>query len=235
MVGMPFGKPLVWQLIAAGGLIGLAIGALALTGTAGWRAYSCGATTCVEIGARWLPQPPEVTNALPIDDGHLRLSDSGQMVWESPAEWQVLWAARGDVTGDGIEDVVLLVWREWADWPIQAWLDVPSPIAGYHDADGQSCHVIVLDPATGREIWAGSALPKPLAAIAVGDVDGDGVDDLAALEGRYDAPRDAGFYAHVWRWNGFGFRLDWRSEGGHFRHLALADVTGDGVVEVLIR
>jgi hypothetical protein len=185
---MSFGKPLVWQLIAAGGLIGLAIGALALTGSSRWRTYSCGATTCVEIGARWLPQPPDMTNALPIDDGRLRLSDSGQMVWESPAEWRVRRAARGDVTGDGIEDVVLLVWREWADWPIQAWLDVPSPIAGYHDADGQSCHVIVLDPATGREIWAGSALPKPLAAIAVGDVDGDGVDDLAALEGRYDAP-----------------------------------------------
>jgi hypothetical protein len=233
---MSFEKSSAWRwLVAAVMVAALVIGALALTGSSRWKAHTCDVTTCVGIGVRWLPQPPAAANTLLIDNGRVRLADGGQVVWESPAEWQVRGAARGDVTGDGVEDVVLLVWRDWADWPIQAWLDVPSPIAGRHDADGQSCHVIVLDPTTGRELWAGSALPRPLAAIAVGDMDGDGVDDLAALEGRYDTPRDVGFHAHVWRWNGFGFRLDWRGEGGHFRHLALYDVTGDGVDEVLIR
>ena len=82
-----------------------------------------------------------------------------------PDTWHVTASTLTDVTGDDIPEWVLLVWRPWRDWPIQRWLSVPSPIADFYDAAGDSCHLILLDPHDGREIWAGSALPAPLLAL----------------------------------------------------------------------
>jgi len=153
-----------------------------------------------------------------------------------PPTWRVTAAALADVTGDGASEWVLLVWRPWRDWPIQSWLPAPSPIAGFHDAAGDSCHLILLDPADGREIWAGSALPAPLLALAVGDVDGDGHNEVVTLEGNYAAGR-YGPAAHVsvWRWNGFGFTLQYRSPPGVFRELRLTDQDKGGILSIAVR
>ena len=141
-----------------------------------------------------------------------------------PPEWQVTASVLADVTGDGAPEWVLLVWRPWRDWPIQRWSALPSPIAGYHDAGGDSCHLILLDPADGGEIWAGSALPAPMLGLAVDDVDGDGVNEVLAVEGTYAAGRDGpGTHVDVWRWNGFGFTLAWRSAAGRYAPSCLAE------------
>jgi hypothetical protein len=140
------------------------------------------------------------------------------------------------VTHDGLPEWVLLVWRPWRDWPIQRWISAPSPIAGFHDAAGDSCHLILLDPRDGREIWAGSALPAPLLALAVGDVDGDGLNEVATLEGDYATGREGpATRVDVWRWNGFGFTLQWRSSPGTFRELRLTDVHNSGILDIAVR
>jgi hypothetical protein len=102
---------------------------------------------------------PAQSPALPLE--HLGLQP----------DWRVTASALADVTGDDLAEWVLVVWRPWRDWPIQSWSPAPSPIAGFHDADGNSCHLILLDPRDGRQIWAGSALPAPLMSLAAGDVD----------------------------------------------------------------
>ena len=154
----------------------------------------------------------------------------------SPANWHIAAAALADVTHDGVAEWALLVWRPWRDWPIQRWSSVPSPIADFHDAAGQSCHLILLDPQSGREIWAGSALPAPLLALAVGDVDGDGRNEVVALEGDYVTGRDGpASRVNVWRWNGFGFTLEWRSPPGVFHQLRLTDVGNDGILDIATR
>ena len=123
-------------------------------------------------------------------------------------DWEVASAALADVTGDGAPEWVLLVWRPWRDWPIQRWSSLPSPIAGFRDAAGRSCHLILLDPATGREVWAGSALPAPFLALATEDADGDGRNEVVTLEGTYAAGRPGpATHIDIWRWNGFGFTL----------------------------
>jgi hypothetical protein len=153
-----------------------------------------------------------------------------------PPNWQVTDAVLADVTSDGIPEWVLLVWRPWRDWPIQQWSPAPSPIAGFHDASGDSCHLILLDPDGEREVWAGSALPMPLLALAVGDVDGDGRNEVVTLEGDYAAGRDApATRVDVWRWNSFGFTLEWRSPPGVFHQLRLTDVSNDGILDVAVR
>ena len=153
-----------------------------------------------------------------------------------PPTWHVTASALADVTNDGVPEWVLLVWRPWRDWPIQRWLPVSSPIAGFHDAAGDSCHLILLDPRDGREIWAGSSLPAPLLALAVGDVDGDGDNEVVTLEGDYTAGRDGpASRVDVWRWNGFGFTLEYRSPLGTFRQLRLTDADNSGILDIAVR
>jgi hypothetical protein len=154
----------------------------------------------------------------------------------TPPEWYIPAAVLDDVTGDGLAEWVLLVWRRWGDWPIQRWVPVPSPIVGYHDDDRQSCHVILLDARDGREIWAGSALPVPFVALTAGDVDGDGVTEIVTLEGDYGAGRTGpGTRIDIWGWNGFGFDLEWRSPPGRFHELRLTDAGNGGILAIAVR
>jgi hypothetical protein len=150
-----------------------------------------------------------------------------------PADWDVSAAVLADVTGDRVPEWALVVWRPWEDWPIQRWSAVPSPIAGFHDASGDSCHLILLDPQDGHEIWAGSALPVPLLALAVEDVDGDGTNEVITLEGSYASSRDGpGTHVDIWRWNDFGFTLQWRSPPGLYRTTCLAEAGRCGLSDV---
>jgi hypothetical protein len=150
--------------------------------------------------------------------------------WEL-TDWEL-----ADVTGDGRPEWVLLVWRPWRDWPIQRWVEVASPIEHFHDARRRSCHVILLDPQDGHELWAGSALPAPLLALAVGDVDGDGQAEVATLEGDYAAGRHGpASRIDIWQWVGFGFKLEYRSAPGAFRQLYLTDTGNGGILDLAVR
>ncbi len=148
-----------------------------------------------------------------------------------PPDWRIAASTLADVTGDGLPEWVLIVWRPWRDWPIQDWSPAPSPIAEFHDAAGDSCHLILLDPRDGQQVWAGSALPAPLLALAVGDVDGDAHNEVLALEGDYltgwSGPAGS---VVVWKWNGFGFSLEWRSPRGHLRQLRLTNAGSDSIL-----
>jgi hypothetical protein len=147
-----------------------------------------------------------------------------------PADWHVTTAVLADITGDDAAEWVLLVWRPWRDWPIQDWLTVPSPIAGFHDASGDSCHLILIDPQDGHEIWAGSALPVPLLDLVVDDVDGDSTPELLTVEGSYARGRDGpGTHVSVWSWTGFGFTMEWRSSPATFVPSCLTDPDRCGI------
>lgn len=154
----------------------------------------------------------------------------------TPPAWHVSASALADVTGDGNAEWVLVVWRPWRDWPIQRWSSARSPIMGFHDEAGNSCHLILLDPGDGHEVWAGSALPAPSLALAVGDVDGDKRPEIVMLEGDYVTGRQGpARHVDVWRWNGFGFTLEWRSPPGTFRQLYLVDADGNHVQDIAAR
>jgi len=153
-----------------------------------------------------------------------------------PLTWRIVGSALADVTGDGSPEWALVVWRPWRDWPIQSWSAAPSPIAGFHDAAGKSCHLILLDGRDGREVWAGSALPAPILALAVGDVDGDGRNEAVTLEGDYATGRNGpASRVDVWKWNGFGFTLEWRSPPGVLHRLGLTDANDDGILDMVVR
>ncbi len=200
-----------------------------------WRTYTYQADTFVPLPFRFASG----TEVTPSPSTLLRgpRSPSCPNIL-APPFWHVRAALQADLTRDGLPECVLLVWRPWEDWPIIKWSDTPSPITANRDARGDSSHIILIEPKPGgdgyRELWAGSALALPITHIAAGDVDGDGWNELVALEGDYVSGRyGSARHVAVWRWNGFGFTLGWRGPPGRFVALALADLDGDGVVEIL--
>jgi len=171
---------------------------------------------------------------LHLADGRLAILSGTQAGWQSPASWRVAQAAFSDLNRDGVTEVTLLVWRPFRPWPVDAWLPHGGRIAGFHDAEGQSCHLILIGwrgdgPAPVRgygELWAGSALAEPVRAFAAADLDGNGWQELVTLDGNYAAPPYApARHLKVWEWNGFGFTVV-SSVSGAFRQLQIISSNG---------
>ncbi|MBN1438891.1 MAG: VCBS repeat-containing protein [Anaerolineales bacterium] len=166
------------------------------------------------------------TERLALSQGRVTLLDQGIGVWSSPPEWDVRGAQTADLTRDGRPEIVLLVWRPFAPWPVDAWLPHGGRIAGFHDAQNRSCHIILIGWAGSeyRELWAGSALAKPIVAFYAADWTGDGRQDLTAVEAEYSRPSQGRGLA-LWEWNGFGFTLAdrWSTDFDAFVFLLDAD------------
>lgn len=87
-------------------------------------------------------------------------------------------------------------------WLLEPDIDSPSYRAGAY-----------------RVLWGGSAVVDPILEVELGDVDGDGVQELIVLEERH-----AGRTVSIWRWHGWGFSLMWRSPPGSYRDLGVVQV-----------
>jgi poly-gamma-glutamate synthesis protein (capsule biosynthesis protein) len=75
-----------------------------------------------------------------------------------------------------------------------------------------------------RELWGGSPVHALILEVELGDLDGDGLEELAALEAPVD---DSARYVTVWRWHGWGFSLVWRSPPGEYHDLILLPAEKD--------
>ncbi len=152
------------------------------------------------------------------------IEKSGISRWQSPPGWQVLDAQVTHLTGDGQSEAALLVWRPFRAWPVDRWLPSGGRIAGFHDAEGNSCQIILIGWKNGQyaEEWAGSPLAEPVRQFRAADLNGDGKQELITLDGLYGEPRLApAHFLKVWEWNGFGFSNVY-SQAGRFAGLALA-------------
>jgi hypothetical protein len=70
-----------------------------------------------------------------------------------------------------------------------------------------------------RVLWGGSAVVDPILEVELGDMDGDGVQELIVLE-----EMATGRAVSIWRWHGWGFSLMWRSPPGKYRDLGVVQV-----------
>ena len=131
----------------------------------------------------------------------VEIVQEGQTVWRSPPDWQVRDLALGDPNRDGRYEAVLAVDKSA---PSAAMISQPFVI-GYRGG-------------TYRDLWGGSPVQAPILEVEVGDLDGDGLEELAAIEAPMD---DSARYVTVWRWHGWGFSLVWRSPPGEYHDLIL--------------
>ncbi len=171
-----------------------------------------------------------------ISGGQAAIISEGRRLWISPADWDVKRAQVSDLNRDGRSELALLIWRDFAPWPIDAYIPHPGRIEAFHNRRGRSCHLILIawERDAFREVWAGSALVDPLLDFTAIDMDGDGEQELAALEGRYDALPNAAHAVTLWEWNGFGFTLLARSQAGmFFQTYAAHGQNGQNVLLVL--
>jgi hypothetical protein len=141
-------------------------------------------------------------------NNHLEIISQNQIAWLSPSSWQVMQAGITDINADRQLEAILLLWRPFRPWPVDRWLPHGNLIASFHDADGFSCHIILVSwkgEAYG-EMWAGSPMAEPVKSFSVADLDGDSLQELITLQGSYSHSRSAPAHAlQVWEWNGFGF------------------------------
>jgi len=157
-----------------------------------------------------------IPEMLALTRGRAAIQTGDQIRWQSPGPWQVRQAMIADLNRDGLPEAVLLVWRPFKPWPVDAWLPNGGRINNFHDSHGLSCHIILIGwyQNSFRERWAGSALAEPVDRFAVADLRGDGQGYLITLEGNYDDPPSApSKHLKVWEWNGFGFSLVSTLEG----------------------
>ena len=133
----------------------------------------------------------------------ITIYEQGTAVWQSPEAWRVVDVALGDPNDDGRYEIMLAIWQK--------------------DADGyERSQPYILGHRGGRYdlLWGGRPVVDPIRELAVGDVDGDGTDELVVIEEMSDG---SGTAVSVWRWAGWTFSLIWRSEPGSYSGLLLTD------------
>lgn len=189
-------------------------------------AWVCDGRTCERTAADPLPEQSGRFWAGQIDltgDGvaetvrlvgeQVTIYEAGAVAWQSPPEWRVLDAALGDPNDDGRYELMLALLR-------------PDP-----DGHERSQPYMVGHRGGAYQvIWGGRPVTDPIREIEVGDVDGDGVQELVVIETRSDGDAVA-----VWRWTGWSFGLVWRERDetslvGRYYDLVLLSADGGRVV-----
>jgi hypothetical protein len=173
--------------------------------------------------------------SLLLDGGSLAVVHRGQELWRSDPSWDVRELLAADLNSDGDQEVAYAVWKPFhPDPPI--FYDVFGFPAAWEEGSLRN-HLFIYEwrDDAWRPLWCSSPLADPIVSMAVGDVDGDGANELVVLEGSYDAPDAPTRHVGVRRWNGWGFTLQWRSPAGAYAHLQLHDITGDGGPDILVQ
>jgi hypothetical protein len=134
-------------------------------------------------------------------------------VWRSPPEWRVVDAALGDPNDDGRYEIMLAIWRVDA--------------AGHPRSQP---YLVGYRGGAYTLLWGGRPVVNPILELALGDVDSDGIEELVVIEELADGSGQA---VSVWQWQGWTFSLQWRSENGRYRDLALIpDAQGNLIISV---
>ncbi len=173
--------------------------------------FACDRRACVPVAPAG-PAPPGLFQTGEIDltgDGvpetvrrvgeQVVVIDGGVETWRTPAEWRIADVALGDPDDDGRGEMLLAFRKPDAAGTLRS-----HPfVVGYREG-------------LYRPLWGGSAVVNPIDEVELGDLDGDGVQELIVIEERGGA-RDVA----VWRWHGWGFSQAGRSPPGAWRDLAL--------------
>jgi len=170
-----------------------------------------------------------------LKEGSLTVMHGGQEVWSSDPSWDVRQLLVADVNNDHTQEVAFVLWKPFRLEPALIYETFGFP--SLWEEGSLRNHLFLYGWRNGawQHLWCSSPVADPIVELVVGDVDGDGANELVVLEGSYDAANGAAAHVSLWRWNGWGFTLQWRSTPGVWEHFVLQDVTDDGVLDILVK
>lgn len=157
-----------------------------------------------------------------LENGQLTVTENLKDIWQSPPDWWVDNFILADSNNDGIKDINLSVWKP-GDF------GTSKPFWIKENDMSIKNHFFVLDLINGvvKPVWQSSNLETPNCEFAFTDIDGDGKNDLITLEGDYSQkPECKANYVAVWKWNGWGFSNEWRSEKGNYSDIEIGKIGG---------
>ena len=176
----------------------------------------------------------DVSTRLLLQEGALHVYLDGDLLWASDASWDVRGMLVADVNNDGEHEVALVLWKPFRREPDIFYDTFRFPSPWEEGSLRNHLFVYRLKNDEWLPLWCSSPIPDPISEMAVGDVDADGANELVVLEGRYgDSVDEPARHVSVWRWNGWGFALQWRSPAGVYDQLALWDADGDDVTDIV--
>lgn len=148
-----------------------------------------------------------------VRGGRLQIHAGDHRVWESDPSWRTVDAALGDPNNDGRYEALVVFEKKDAVGRLRS-----QPfVVGYRRGLFGTW-------------WGGSPVENPLREVELADSDGDGRQELLAIETLADGLTRVA----VWRWHGWGFSLIWADEAGVFEGLSAMDVTGDGRPDIVV-
>ena len=193
------------------------------------------------LAAAKRPVEPDTTilderTTLVLEGGSLTVVHRGQEVWRSDPSWDVRELLVADLNNDDEQEVALVLWKPFRSDPPVFYDDFAFPAPWEEGSLRNHLFVYTWRDGDWLPLWCSSPIADPISHLTLGDVDGDGANELVALEGAYGESLDApARQVSVWRWNGWGFTLQWRSPAGAYANLTLHDVTADGVLDILVQ
>lgn len=157
-----------------------------------------------------------------LGDGRLTVWEDSRVLWQSDENWWVEDFFLADSDNDGKMNLNLSVWKSGDFGKYKPfWVKENNPSVKNH------FFVFILSNNNMKPVWQSSNLSAPNCRIMFSDLDGDGKNDLIALEGDYaQSPDCKGEYISVWKWNEWGFVNEWRSEKGEFNEIKTYETEG---------
>jgi hypothetical protein len=180
-----------------------------------WDKSSSRLITTKPAGAKFTHDqaPREVT----LSRGRVTISLADGKTWSTPAEWTVTKVKSADVVGQGESWLLMSVWKAG-----NYGSSKPFWVTTNDNRVRQHLFVYQITADQVKPIWQSSNLDRPNCDWRLADIDDDDAAELIALEGNYGLGRICrASNLAVWRWQDWGFFLDWRSAAGEFNRLWL--------------
>ena len=135
-----------------------------------------------------------------LRDGRVTVTIGKGVIWQTTEAWWVDDFFLNDANNDGTSDLSLLVWKSGS-----FGTQKPFWIKSEDRSIKNHLFVFKLKNGTFKPVWQSSNLDRPVLAADITDLDGDGKQELVAVEGSYTDPTVR--QVTVWRWKGWGFYL----------------------------
>lgn len=163
-----------------------------------------------------------------LENGRLTILENSKIIWQSPSEWWIDNFILADSNNDEIMDINLSLWKAGN-------FGSSKPFWIKENDMSIKNHFFVLDFINKaiKQVWGSSNLTEPNCDFQIADIDNDGENELIVIEGNYlQKPKCDGNYVAVWKWNGWGFSNEWRSDKGNFSNLNIEKIDGKSYIVV---